>query len=187
MAVRADARGRRRDASRRLIPLRRPLAKAAQRRIIWAQGSGEIIVKYLVLSLVVLATGATSAAAESWHPFSRSPNNVFMADVDSIVTTGDITSVRVATAPRRGTAGDYSHSVETYELQCASDKWRTAGVVEYGPDGVETDRYPEENAAWEEVRPNTSPDFLNNIACEGARAQPPVWATIKAFVDAGRP
>jgi len=148
---------------------------------------GDHFVKYLVLSLVVLAAGAAPAAAENWHPFSRSPNNVFMADVDSIAANGDITSVRVVTAPRHGTAGDYSHSIETYEFQCAVHKWRTAGSVEYGPDGVETDRYPEEGAAWEEVRPNTSPEFLNAIVCEGARANPPVWASIKEFVDAGRP
>lgn len=152
------------------------------------QGSGEIIVKYLVLSLVVLAAGAaTPAAAESWHPFSRSPNNVFMADVDSIAANGDITTVRVATAPRRGAADDYSYSIETYEIQCATHKWRTAGVVEYGPDGAEADRYPEEGAAWEEVRPNTSPEFLNSIVCDGVRAQPPIWSSIKAFVDGGRP
>lgn len=144
--------------------------------------------KYLALSLAFLAAGAaTSAAAESWHPFSRSPNNVFMADVDSIVVNGDITTVRVVTAPRHGTPGDYSHSIETYEFQCATEKWRTAGVVEYGPEGAETDRYPEEGAAWEEIRPGTSPDFLNNIVCGGSRAQPPIWATIKEFVDAGRP
>ncbi len=151
------------------------------------QGSGEIIVKYLVLSLVVLTAGAAPAAAESWHPFSRSPNNVFMADVDSIVVNGDVTSVRVVTAPRRGAPGDYSHSIETYELQCADRKWRTAGVVEYGADGAETDRYPEEGSPFEDVRPNTAPAFLSNIACEGSRAQPPVWPTIKEFVDAGRP
>ena len=144
--------------------------------------------KYLALSLVVLAAGAAApAAAESWHPFSRSPNNVFMADVDSIVANGEVTSVRVATAPRNGTPGDYSYSIETYEIQCATGKWRTAGMIEYGPDGAEADRYPEEGAAWEEVRPNTSPEFLNNIVCEGSRAQPPVWDSIKAFVDAGRP
>ncbi|MDI1327759.1 MAG: hypothetical protein PSV23_13290 [Brevundimonas sp.] len=148
--------------------------------------------KYLALSLVVLAvTGAAApaapAAAESWHPFSRSPNNVFMADVDSILANGDITSVRVATAPRHGTAGDYSHSIETYEFKCAAGSWRTAGVVEYGADGAEADRYPEEGAAWEDMRPNTAPDFLNNIVCKGSRAQPPIWATIKDFIDAGRP
>lgn len=144
--------------------------------------------KYLALSLAVLAAGAaTPAAAESWHAFSRSPNNVFMADVDSIVVNGDVTTVRVVTAPRNGTAGDYSHSIETYEIQCGAHKWRTAGVVEYGPTGIEADRYPEEGAAWEDVRPNTSPEFLSSIVCEGVRASPPIWDSIKAFVDAGRP
>lgn len=143
--------------------------------------------KYLAAGLIVLAMGAAPAAAESWHPYSRSQNNVFMADVDSIVVNGDITSVRVASAPRAGAPGDYSHSVETYEFLCGTrSKWRTAGVVEYGPDGAETDRYPEEDSAWEDVRPNTSPEYLEQIACGGARAQPPIWSTIKAFVDAGR-
>jgi hypothetical protein len=145
-------------------------------------------VKYLAPSLAVLVIGAAApAAAESWHPFSRSPNNVFMADVDSIVETGDVKSVRVVTAPRSGPSGDYSHSVETYELQCAAKKWRTAGVVEYGPDGAESGRYPEEGSPFEDVRPNTAPAFLTAIVCEGSRAQPPIWATIKAFIDAGRP
>ena len=145
-----------------------------------------MIVKYLVLGVIVLAAAATPAAAESWHPFSRSPNNVFMADVDSIEANGEVTSVHVATAPRHGTASDYSYSVETYEIQCATGHWRTAGVVEYGPDGTEAGRYPEEGAAWEEVRPNTSPEFLNGIVCKGSRAQPPIWPTIKDFIDAGR-
>ena len=143
--------------------------------------------KYQALGLIVLAAIATPAAAESWHSFSRSQLNVFMADVDSIAANGEITTVRVATTPLTGDAGDYSHTVETYEIQCASGRWRTAGVVEYGPDGAEVDRYPEEGAAWETLLPNTSPDFLKQIACDGSRAQPPIWPTIKAFVDAGRP
>lgn len=141
----------------------------------------------LAAGLIVLALGAAPAAAESWHPYSRSPNNVFMADVDSIAVNGDVTSVRVAFAPRAGPPGDYSHTVETYEFQCGSrSKWRTAGIVEYGPDGAEMDRYPEEGSPWEDIRPNTSPEYLEQIVCKGARAQPPIWPSIKAFVDAGR-
>jgi len=141
----------------------------------------------LAAGLIVLALGAAPVAAESWHPYSRSQNNVFMADVDSIAVNGNVTSVRVALAPRAGAPGDYSHSVETYEFQCGSrSKWRTAGIVEYGPDGAEADHYPEEDSPWEDVRPNTSPEYLEQIACKGSRAQPPIWPTIKAFVDAGR-
>jgi hypothetical protein len=145
-------------------------------------------VKHLALSLAVLAVGvATPAVAESWHPFSSSPNNVFMADVDSIVENGPAKSVRVATVPRRGEAGDYSHSIETYEINCGASSWRTAGMVEYGPDGAETGRYPEEGSPFEPVRPRTAPGFISDIVCKGARAQPPIWATIKEFIDAGRP
>lgn len=141
----------------------------------------------ILLGLAVLAATAASVQAETWNSFSRSPNNVFMADSDSIAVNGDITSVRVATAPLRGEAGDYSHSVEVYEFQCASGKWRTAGVTEYGPDGAEAGTYPEEGASWEDARPRTLPDYLKQIACEGSRAQPPTWPSIQAFIDAGRP
>lgn len=140
----------------------------------------------ILIALTVLSV-ATPAIAETWNLFSRSPNNVFMADADSLTVSGDITSLKVATAPRAGDAGDYSHSVETYEFQCGSGTWRTAGLVEHGPDGAETDRFPEENAAWEAARPGTIPATLKAIACDGVRAVPPTWPSVQAFVDAGRP
>jgi hypothetical protein len=31
------------------------------------------------------------------------------------------------------------------------------------------------------------PGFLKDIACDGARAEPPHWPTIRAFIEAGRP
>ena len=127
------------------------------------------------------------AAAETWQAYSRSQNNAFMADADSIVTEGDITSIRVATVPRAGEAGDLSHSIETYQFQCARARWRTAGVVEFGPDGTEDGQYPEEDATWEPVRQDTLPRYLKEIACDGARAVPPHWPSIQAFIEAGRP
>jgi hypothetical protein len=139
----------------------------------------------LMCAAVVLIS-AGPAMAENWNTVSRTPNNAFMVEVDAIVTTGEITIVPVATVPRRGDATDYSHSIETYEFKCGSGQWRTAGIVEYGEDGAETDRIPEEGGSWEAVRANTLPDFLKQIACEGARADPPTWPSVKAFVDAGR-
>ena len=143
--------------------------------------------KAIVIGVVAaLAVGGT-AAAETWNSYSRSANNVFMADVDSIVQTGGVTAITIAMVPLRGDPGDYSHSLETYEFQCSGDRWRPAGVVEMGPDGAEMDRFPEEGAAWEPVRANTMPSYLKQIACEGARADPPTWPSVKAFIDAGRP
>lgn len=141
----------------------------------------------LAAGLIVLAIGAGTAAAETWHPFSFTPTKAYMADVDSIRVDGEITSVLVAAVPRTGDAGDYGHTVETYEVRCgAGGAWRTAGMIEYGPDGTEIDRYPEDGAAWEEIRPDTLPVNLKQIVCEGRRANPPIWPTVRAFVDAGR-
>ncbi|HZV84024.1 MAG TPA: surface-adhesin E family protein [Brevundimonas sp.] len=140
----------------------------------------------ILVTVLAVASLATPVLAETWHPFSRSQNNAFMADVDSIVVNGAITSIRVATASRRGEAGDFSHSVETYEFECGANRWRTAGVVEYGADGAEAETFPEPDGAWETARDNTMPMFLKQIACDGIRAQPPHWPTVKAFIEAGR-
>jgi hypothetical protein len=140
-----------------------------------------------VLTGAIALTFAGPAAADTWQAFSRSDHNAFMAEVDGITTEGEITSIRVATVPREGEAGDLSHSVETYQFRCRASRWRTAGVVEFGPDGAEAGQYPEEDAEWEPVRQNTMPGFLKDIACDGARAEPPHWPTIRAFIEAGRP
>ena len=143
--------------------------------------------KYLLGGLAIMGLCATQAQAEAWHTYSRSTGNVFMADVDSIVVEGEITRILVATVARTGEPGDYSHTVETFEFQCGSNsKWRTAGMTEFGPEGEEMGRYPEEGSEWESVRANTSPDYLEQIVCDGLRAQPPIWPTVRAFVDAGR-
>lgn len=139
-----------------------------------------------LLGVVAFALGGP-AAAETWQAFSRSVANAFMADADSIVTVDGITSIKVATVPRTGESGDLSHSIETYQFRCGANQWRTAGVVELGPDGSEIAQYPEEDAEWEALRRDTMPNYLKEIACDGARAVPPHWPSIQAFIDAGRP
>lgn len=134
----------------------------------------------------VIMLWAGSAMAQDWNTVSRTPNSAFMVDVDAIVSNGEITTAAVATVPRRGEPTDYSHSVETFEFKCGGRQWRTAGLVEFGEDANEAERIPEENGSWEPIRPNTLPDFLKQMACDGARSDPPTWPSIKAFVDGGR-
>ena len=142
-----------------------------------------------LIALIGLAAFALAgpASAESWQTYSRSAHNAFLAEVDGLVSGVGLTRIRVATVPRTGEPGDLSHSIETYEFQCTARKWRTAGVIEYGPDGSEIGQYPEEDAEFEPVRPETMPGYLKEIACDGARASPPHWPTIQAFIEAGRP
>ena len=129
---------------------------------------------------------AGPAAAENWNAFSRSGNAAYMADVDSIVVEGDVTRITLAIVPLRGEAGDLSHTVDSYEFRCDSGQWRTRLSIEYGADGVEADRYPED-PDWTPMRADTVPAILKTVACDGMRANPPVWPTVRAFIEAGRP
>lgn len=148
--------------------------------------NGEKVVKRSLICIATLFATAGAASAENWNTVSNSRNSAFMIEIDGIAVTGDITRVPVATVPRNGDAADYSHSVETYEFKCESRQWRTVGIVEYGEDGAEADRIPEEGGSWEPIRPNTLPDYLKQVACDGVRADPPTWPSIKAFIDGGR-
>ena len=141
--------------------------------------------KAILTGLAILGV-ATPAAAETWHAFSRSANAAYMADVDALVVEGDITRITLAIVPLRGDAGDFSHTIDTYEFRCGPRQWRSSVSVEYGPDGAEVDRYPDESD-WVSARAGTIPGILKEIACDGVRANPPHWPTISAFVEARVP
>jgi hypothetical protein len=141
----------------------------------------------MLIGVVALAVTATPVLAESWNSYSRTDTRAYLADADSIATVDGVTSIRAASAPMSAAAGDLSHTRETYQFQCAAEKWRTAGMTEYEPDGSAGETYPEEGAEWESIRPNTVPALLKQIACDGARAQGQTWPTVQAFIAAGRP
>jgi hypothetical protein len=142
--------------------------------------------KFALIAALALATTATPVLAENWNSYSRTPARAYLVDVDSIVVADGITTVRSASVPMTTPAGDLSHSEETYQFDCAGGKWRTAGSTEHEADGTHTD-YPEEGAAWEALRPNTNPDFLKQIACDGARSTATPFPSVRAFIEAGRP
>lgn len=144
--------------------------------------------KVAMLAGAVALVVATPAAAETWQSFSRTSTNIYLVEMDGILADGEVTSLRMATVPRDGGAGDYSYSVETYQFRCTGDAvWRTAGVVDYGPDGTEAGQMPEDGAEWIAVRAGTVPASLKDVACGAARSTAAPFVSIQAFVDAGRP
>jgi len=138
--------------------------------------------KAILTGLAILGL-ATPAAAETWHAFSRSANSAYMADVDAIVVEGDITRITLAIVPLRGETRDFSHTIDTYEIRCGANQWRSPLSIEFGADGTEVGRYPDESD-WLPARNGTIPGMLKEIACDGMRATPPLWPTISAFVEA---
>ena len=140
-----------------------------------------------LIGVIAVAAMATPAVAETWNPYSRTAVRAYLADVDSIVAVDGVTSIRAASTAMTAAAGDLGHTRETYQFRCEAAKWRTAGATDYEADGSEGETYPEEDAPWEDIRQNTLPDYLKQIACDGSRAQGATWPSVTAFIQAGRP
>lgn len=138
----------------------------------------------LILACAMTAVSGP-ALAENWNAFAHSATTAYLADIDSIMTTGDIVSIDMAAVPLHGTAGDYSYRIDTWQFKCAASLWRAPMSVEYGPDGSRTGEYPDDSD-WSPIRAGVNSGTLKQIACDGARATPPTWPSIKAFIDAGR-
>ena len=132
-----------------------------------------------------IVTPVATPAGEDWNPFSRSAVKVYLTEVNGFKTTGDVTSARIARVPLSGQPGDYSYASDEIEFRCVVKQSRTVASTEYGPDGVQTDRY-EDPEEWAPYTPNTRDAYLSMIVCDGDRANPPTWPSIKAYIDAGR-
>lgn len=139
----------------------------------------------LGLSLATVST-AGAASAQEWHSISRNAERVYMANVGGMTVVDDVTTIMVARVPRKpASATDYSYTADEYAYRCAANQVRPGASVEYGEDGSETNRF-EDGGDWEAVRPETLDAFVKQVACDGERANPPVFPTIKAFMEAGR-
>ena len=85
-----------------------------------------------------------------------------------------------------GNWGYYSHKIDEYEIRCAAKQARVLAEIEFGPDGAEVERYPEADAAWDDIRPTSLSAYIQPIVCNGDRAEGANAASIKAYIDAGR-
>lgn len=143
--------------------------------------------KSAVLGGVLICLGAAgTASAQEWHSISRNAERVYLADVGGMGVVDDVTTIMVARVARRpASPTDFSYTADEYAYKCATNQVRPGASVEYGEDGAETNRF-EDGGEWETVRPDTLDAFVKQVACDGERANPPVFPSIKAFMEAGR-
>ena len=131
-------------------------------------------------------TAPQSPPVTDWHPFSRSATRIYMVDVGGMAQSEGVVMVKVARVPLNlPEPNDYTHVIDDFELRCAADESRTTVSTEYGPDGVQTDRF-EEESPWEGIRRESLDAYLKGIVCDGNRSAPPTWPSIQAFIDVGR-
>lgn len=133
------------------------------------------------------ATAQASGAAQEWHAFSRSGTTVYLADVNSIAQSGDVTSImvsRVRITPPSPT--DRSYSADRFELRCSARRIRSVLEIIYGENGEEEDRFEDAAVEWDPITDNSFGGYLRAVVCDGSRASPPHYSSIAAFIDAGR-
>jgi hypothetical protein len=144
----------------------------------------------LFAATLLLAGGASAQdevldGGQDWHPFSRSATRIYMADMKSMVADGDVSRVTLAVLPVQADAGDYTHNEEVVEFRCGPKQSRSTVTIEYGADGAVAARY-DDVSEWDAYNPNGRDGFLAGLVCDGNRANPPTWPSIKAWVDGGR-
>jgi len=156
----------------------------------------KMILAMTAMAISLAASGATTGeamaqtetltpATEDWNPFSRSAVKVYMADVNSFIQTGNVIGARVAKVPLGAQPGDYGYATDQIEVRCSTKQSRLVFSIEYGPDGVQTDRF-DEPEEWATYAPETRDAYLAQLVCDGDRTTTS-WPSIKAFIDAGRP
>lgn len=133
----------------------------------------------------VAAAPATSG--EDWNAVSRSATRVYMVDVNSIQANGGVSAINLARVPLHpAKPTDHSYTLVAMELRCATKESRAVTETDHDEAGVALDPY----TTGEEFSPYTAEaldGFIAAVVCDGARAAPPTFRSISAFIDAGRP
>lgn len=131
---------------------------------------------------------AASAPAEGpqWRAFSRGATSTFLIDPASVRRDGDEIHVSVARVPLNAPPGDYSHVIDDFAIRCAGDQSRLTSSAEAYEDGVLTEAIPADEP-WGEIRPGSFDEGVKQVGCGDAVPVGEPFASIRAYIDAGRP
>lgn len=133
-------------------------------------------------------TPTTAApASEDWNAVSRSATRVYMVDVNSIKTSGDAATINLARIPLNApNAADRSYTIVEMEFRCSAKQSRALAEIDHDETGKALDRF-EMGEEFGPYAADTLDGFVAAVVCESARAEPPTFASVAAFIDAGRP
>lgn len=130
---------------------------------------------------------ATPPAGEEWHRVAATEQRAYLADINSIAVSGDVTTIQAASVPRVvETATDQTHSQDTYAFRCEADEFRVPVSFDHGPDGEVAEQFDEAEAAWEPLPRSGLPSFLKTMACDRGRSPDDPYPSIAAFIAGGR-
>ncbi len=132
------------------------------------------------------AEAVQQSTGPEWWAFSRAETKHYLIDVHSVVKTGDELTVMVARVPTDTPAGDYSHTVDQFGIRCSARQSHVVTSSDAFADGVLEEPYETEEE-WTRIEADSFDDAIREISCDDMRPSPPSYASVKAYIDAGRP
>lgn len=128
----------------------------------------------------------TLAAAPLWGAFARDSQRVYLVDTSAITRAGDVVTTHIARVRRDSAAGDYSHVVDVFEIQCDAKQSRMMSSRDVEQDGETGEDYPADEP-WTAIRDGAFDSQIREISCGDMVPAGASFETIKAYIDAGRP
>lgn len=132
------------------------------------------------------AAPAQATTGPEWWVFSTGETRAYLIDVNSVAKTGDELTVSVARVARDKAAGDYSHTVDQFGIRCRARQSHVVTSSEALEDGTLDEAFATDEP-WEAIVRNSLDEAIHQIACDDMRPEPPSYASVKAYIDAGRP
>lgn len=132
------------------------------------------------------APAASPTAATAWGVFSRSDTRRYLIDIGSLQRNGDEVAVSVARVATDAAAGDYTHTLDRFEVRCRASQIHVVTTTDVSADGQADEPFATDEP-WEAINPRSFDAAIHEIACENSEPQQPHYPSVKAYIDAGRP
>ncbi len=126
------------------------------------------------------------AAAPQWGAFARDSQRVYLVDTSAITRLGDVATTHIARVRRDAPAGDYSHVVDVFEIQCEAKQSRMMSSRDVEQDGETGEDYPADEP-WTAIRDGAFDSQIREISCGDKVPAGASFDTVKAYIEAGRP
>lgn len=134
----------------------------------------------------VIAETPTPPSGPQWGAFSRDSRIIYLVETAGITRDGDIARAEIARVHRDSPAGDYSHVVDVFEVQCDGMQSRMMTSTDIEADGETGEAYPADEP-WTPIRAGAFDEMVKMMACKESIPAGDLFPSIKAFIDAGRP
>lgn len=132
------------------------------------------------------AVTAPAAAGPQWRVFSRSATSAFLIDIASVRPDTDGIAVKIARVPLASPPGDLTHAVDDFAVRCGARQARLTASTEAYEDGELTGSFAADEP-WGDIRPDSFDEAIHQIGCGEATPSGAPFASVRAYIEAGRP